>query len=93
MGANMKLPLPTYQRFTNLYSIAEAIAVFREKIDEAIQTLTAEPNMRFHSKNHLIQMVMYTAGLFMSEDSFKDVEQYLGDGVDALLRDFGVQHE
>ena len=89
----MKLPLPTYGRFTNLYSIAEAISMFVTKIDSAIKTLTAEPNMRFHSKNHLVQLVMFHSGLFMCEESFKDVETYLGENIGTLLRDFGVNHE
>jgi hypothetical protein len=64
--------------------------MFVEKLDEAIKTLTAEPNMRFHGKNHLIQLVIFHSGLFMCEASFHDVEDYLGaEGVDALLRDFG----
>jgi hypothetical protein len=87
----MKLPIPTYKNFINPYAIGEAISMFVTKIDEAVKTLTSEPNMRFHSKNHLVQMVMYTAGLFMSEESFRDVEQYLDDSVDAILRDFGGQ--
>lgn len=85
----MKLPLPTYQQFTNLYNIAEAISMFATKIDEALKILTEEPNMRFHGKNHLIQLLMYEAKMFMCEDSFKDVEKYLGDGVGVILRDFG----
>jgi hypothetical protein len=85
----MKLPLPTYGRFTNLYSIAEAINMFVTSINSAIKELTAEPNMRFHSKGHLVQMLVYTANMPMCEDSFKRVDQYLGDGAAAILRDFG----
>jgi hypothetical protein len=88
----MKLPLPTYKYFINLYAIGEAISMFVTKIDEAVKTLTTTPNMRFHSRNHLIQLVMYTAGLFMSEENFKDVEQYLDDSVEVILRDFGGSH-
>ncbi|MNJ35269.1 hypothetical protein D3C77_300000 [compost metagenome] len=86
----MKLPLPTYGRFVNLPEIAEVIHMFRTKIDDVIKSLITEPNMQFHSKNHMIQLVMYHAGLFMSEESYKDVETYLGEGADTLLRDFGV---
>lgn len=88
----MNLPLPTYKHFINLYSIAEAIGMFVTSIDSAIKNLIAEPNMQFHGKNHLIQLIMREAKMFMCEESFKDVEQYLGDGVDALLRDFGAHH-
>lgn len=66
--------------------------MFANKIDEAIKALIAEPNMGFHGKNHMIQLVMHRAGLFMGEESFRDVEAYLGDeGADALLRDFGCE--
>lgn len=66
--------------------------MFANKIDETIKNLIAEPNMRFHGKNHMIQLIMYRAGMFMGEESFRDVERYLGDeGADALLRDFGVE--
>jgi hypothetical protein len=86
----MKLPLPTYGRFTNLYSIAEAIAVFVNQIDTAIKTLTSKDSgIRFHSENHMVQMIMYTAGLPMCEESFKDVETYLGENLSVLMRDFG----
>jgi hypothetical protein len=90
----MNLPLPTYKSFINLYAIGEALHMFVNQIDEALKTLTAETNMRFHSKGHLVQMVqmvMYTAGLPMNEDSFKDIEQYLGDGINAILRDYGAR--
>lgn len=89
----MKLPLPTYGKFINLYSIAEAIGMFVNKIDSAIKTLTAETNMQFHSKNHLVQMIVYTAGLPMNEESFRDVEDYIGENLGVLLRDYGVTHE
>lgn len=85
----MKLPLPTYGYFTNLYAIAEAINMFVTSINSAIKKLTAEPNMQFHSKNQMIQLIMYHAGLFMCEESFKDVEEYLGEAAGTLLRDFG----
>ncbi|MDH0707038.1 hypothetical protein N5D53_10970 [Pseudomonas sp. GD03862] len=90
----MKLPLPTYKHTLNSYLLVEAVVMFVNKIDEAIKSLIAEENMRFHGKNHMIQMIMHRAGLFMCEESYKDVERYLGDeGADALLRDFGVDHE
>ncbi|SDO20034.1 hypothetical protein SAMN04489798_2304 [Pseudomonas arsenicoxydans] len=85
----MKLPLPTYHHFPNFYSIAEAVSMFAKKIEEAIKSLTAEPNIRFHSEKHLIQLVMYAAGLLMCEDSFKDVEEYLSDNLGVILRDYG----
>ncbi|POG00121.1 hypothetical protein [Pseudomonas putida] len=87
----MKLPLPTYIHSLNPILLLEAVYMFSNKIDEAIKSLIAEPNMRFHGKKHLIQMVMYHAGLFMCEESFRDVEQYLAEGADALLRDFGCE--
>lgn len=66
--------------------------MFSNKIDEAIKSLIAEPNMRFHGKNHMIQLIMHSSDMFMCEESFRDVERYLGDeGADALLRDFGVE--
>lgn len=67
--------------------------MFANKIDEAIKGLVAEENMRLHGRNHLIQLVMYRAGLFMCEENYKDIERYLGDGATALLRDFGCEHE
>ena len=85
----MKLPLPTYGYFTNLYAIAEALNMFVTKIDSAIKKLTAEPNMRFDSHNHMIQLIMFHSGLFMCEESFKDVENYLGENLGTLLRDYG----
>lgn len=85
----MNIPLPTYGRCVNFYAIAEAVSMFADKIDTAIKTLTSEPKIGFASKRHLIQLVMYTAGLFMCEESFKDVERYLGDGAETILRDFG----
>lgn len=89
----MKLPLPTYRHPGNAHQLIEAISMFVNKIDEAIKSLIAEPNMRFHGRAHLIQLIMRRAGLFMCEESYKDVERYLGDeGADALLRDFGVDH-
>lgn len=88
----MKLPLPTYKTFLNLYSIAEALHMFANQIDEAIKNLISEPNMRFHGKNHMVQLIMCHSGLPMSEESFKDVERYLGDELDALLRNYGVAH-
>ena len=64
--------------------------MFVEKLEEALKTLTAEPNMCFHSRNHLIQLVMFHSGMTMCETSFMDVDEYLGsEGVGALLRDFG----
>lgn len=86
----MNIPLK-YGYFINLHSIAEAALMFTDKINTTINELTAIPNMKFHSRHHMVQMIAYTAGLFMSEDSFKEVESYLGDGVEALLRDFGGQ--
>lgn len=65
--------------------------MFVKKVDEAIKNLIAEPNMRFHGKNHMIQLIMHRAGMFMSEESFRDVEAYLAEGADTLLRDFGVE--
>jgi len=85
----MKLPLPTYRRFMDLYSIAEAIGMFVNQIDEAIKSLTAD-GVQFHSKNHLVQLIMFHSGLPMTEESFRDVENYLGEGVDELL--YGVAH-
>ncbi|MCE6980750.1 hypothetical protein EI534_25925 [Pseudomonas frederiksbergensis] len=87
----MKLPLPTYQHFTNLYAIAEALHMFTNKIDEAIKSLTAD-SMQFHGKNHMIQLVMFHSGLPMTEESYKDVETYLGENLGVLLRDYGVAH-
>ncbi|WP_160106161.1 hypothetical protein [Pseudomonas izuensis] len=87
----MKLPLPTYKNFINLYAIGEALHMFVNQIDEAIKTLTAD-GVQFHTKNHMIQLIMREAKMFPCEESFKDVETYLGDGADALLRDFGVAH-
>lgn len=88
----MKLPLPTYKHTLNSYLLVEAVVMFANKIDEAIKSLIAEPNMRFHGRAHLIKLVMYHAGLFMCEESYKDVERYLGgEGADALLRDFGCE--
>lgn len=87
----MKLPLPTYRRPANITKLIEAISMFANQIDEAIKNLIAEPNMGLYNKNHLIQLIMFHAGLFMSEDNFKDIERYLGDGADALLRDYGVR--
>ena len=89
----MKLPLPTYGRFPDYISIIEVIAVYINKIDNAVRSLTKDKNMQFHGKNHLIQMIMVTAGLQMCEESFKDVEDYLGEAIGPLLRDFGVHHE
>ncbi len=85
----MKLPLPTWGRCTNLYSIAEAIGMFTTQINDAIKKLTAEPNMRFHSKNHLVQKIMHEAKMTMCTESFKDVETYLGENLGVLLRDYG----
>lgn len=65
--------------------------MFANKIDEAIKSLIAEQNMQFHGKKHMIQLIMYHAGMFMSEESFHDVETYLAEGADALLRDFGAE--
>ncbi|MNH44836.1 hypothetical protein D3C79_1071140 [compost metagenome] len=65
--------------------------MFSNKVDEAINGLITEPNMRFHGKNHMIQLIMYHAGLFMCEESYRDVEAYLAEGADALLRDFGCE--
>lgn len=87
----MKLPLPTYQKPANFYNIAEAISMFVTKIDAAIKYLTTEPNMQFHSKNHLIQMIMFYGGLFSCEETFHDVENYLGENLEVLLRDYGVR--
>ncbi|MFG0765686.1 hypothetical protein ACF8Q9_02170 [Pseudomonas sp. TYF_15] len=88
----MKLPLPTYRHPGNPHQLIEVVSMFVHKIDEAIKSLVAEPNMRFHGKNHMIQMIMHRAGLFMCEESFMDVKRYLGDeGADALLRDFGCE--
>jgi hypothetical protein len=89
----MKLPLPTYRHPLHVIQLIEAISMFVNKIDTAIKNLIAEPNMQFHGKNHLVRLVMFHAGLFMSEESFNDVESYLGrEGIDSLLRDFGVHH-
>lgn len=66
--------------------------MFVNKINSAIKTLTTEPNMRFHSKNHMIQLIMYASGMPMCTESFKEVESYLEDGAEAILRDFGVHH-
>ncbi|WP_433737436.1 hypothetical protein [Pseudomonas putida] len=88
----MNIPLPTYKRFMNLYAIGEAILMFVNKIDDAIKSLTAD-GVRFHGKNHMIQLIVREAKMFPCEESFKDVERYLGDGADALLRDYGVSHE
>jgi hypothetical protein len=85
----MKLPLPTYRHPIHASQLVEAVSMFVEKLAEAVKTLTAEPNMRFDSHNQMIQLIMYHAGLFMCEESFKDVEQYLGDGAGVILRDFG----
>ncbi|MEZ1837560.1 hypothetical protein QVM62_06825 [Pseudomonas putida] len=87
----MKLPLPTYRHPGNVGQLIEVISMFVNKIDEAINSLIAEPNMRFHGKNHMIQLIMYRAGMFMSEESYKDVEAYLAEGADVLLRDFGCE--
>lgn len=84
----MKLPLPTYTHALNPYLLIEAVVMFSNKIDEVVKDLMAEPNMRFHGKNHMIQLIMHRAGMFMSEESFRDVETYLAEGADALLRDF-----
>lgn len=89
----MNLPLPTYRRPGDITQLLEAVSMFVDKIDTAIKSLIAEPNIRFHGKNHLVRLVMFHSGLFMCEESFRDVETYLGDGADALLRDFGVDHE
>ncbi|MCO1621326.1 hypothetical protein [Pseudomonas putida] len=87
----MKLPLPTYRHPGNAYQLIEVISMFVGKVDEAIKSLIAEENMRFHGKNHMIQLIMRRAGLFMCEESFRDVEAYLAEGADALLRDFGCE--
>lgn len=87
----MKLPLPTYRHPGNAAHIIEVISMFANKIDEAVKSLIAEPNMQFHGKAHLIRLVMYHAGLFMCEESYRDVETYLAEGADALLRDFGCE--
>ncbi|AXM97698.1 hypothetical protein ABGT18_09800 [Pseudomonas putida] len=87
----MKLPLPTYQHPGNAYQLIEAASMFAHKIDEAVKVLIAEPNMRFHGKNHMIQLIMHRSGMFMSEESFRDVEAYLAAGADTLLRDYGVE--
>ncbi|MNN70097.1 hypothetical protein D3C81_1859290 [compost metagenome] len=88
----MKLPLPTYKHSFNPYLLIEAVSMFANKIDEAVKALIEEPNMGFHSKSHMIQLIMRRAGLFMGEENYKDIERYLGDeGADALLRDFGVE--
>ncbi|MFG0325034.1 hypothetical protein ACF8EF_22285 [Pseudomonas sp. zjy_15] len=87
----MKLPLPTYKHTLKSYLLVEAVVMFVNKIDEAINGLIAEPNMSFHGKNHMIQLIMRRAGLFMCEESFRDVEAYLAEGADALLRDFGCE--
>ncbi|MDM9599228.1 hypothetical protein QTN23_06970 [Pseudomonas shirazica] len=90
----MKLPLPTYKHSCNPYLLLEAVYMFVNTIDEVIKSLITQENMRFHGRNHLIQLIMYRAGMFMSEESFHDVERYLGDeGADALLRDYGVDYE
>ena len=86
----MKLPLPTYRHPGNAAEIIEVISMFANKIDEAIKELIAEPNMGFHSKSHMIKLIMYRTGLFMGEENYKDIEAYLAEGADALLRDFGV---
>lgn len=87
----MKLPMPTYRHPGNPHQLIEVVSMFVHKIDEAINGLIAEPNMRFHGKNHMIQSIMRRAGLFMCEESFRDVEAYLAEGADALLRDFGCE--
>lgn len=86
----MKLPLPTYRRPGRISELIEAISVFVNKIDEAIETLMAD-GVEFHGKNHMIQLIMCRAGMFMCEESFKDIETYLGENLDALLRDYGVR--
>lgn len=85
----MNLPLPTYRRPANIAQLIEAISMFANQIDEAIKTLTAETNVRFHGKNHMIQLIMCEAKMFMCEDSFRDVETYLAENLGTLLRDFG----
>ncbi|MHC8382657.1 hypothetical protein [Pseudomonas sp. LB3P14] len=85
----MKLPLPTYQHFTDIYAIAEALNMFVNQIDTAIKNLIAVPNMQFHGKNHMVQLIMREAKMFMSEESFRDVETYLGENLGVLLRDYG----
>lgn len=87
----MKLPLPTYRHRGNAYKLIEAVSMFVSKIDEAIKSLIAEENMRFHGKNHMIQLIVHRSGMFMSEESFRDVEAYLAEGADALLRDYGCE--
>jgi hypothetical protein len=87
----MKLPLPTYTHALNPYLLIEAVVMFANKIDEAIKSLIAEPNMGFHSKSHMIKLIMRRAGLFMGEENYKDIEAYLAEGADVLLRDFGVE--
>ncbi|MCO8261745.1 hypothetical protein NC656_09310 [Pseudomonas asiatica] len=87
----MKLPLPTYRHPGSAAQLIEVISMFVNKIDEAIKSLIAEPNMRFHGRRHMIKLIMYHAGLFMCEESYRDVEAYLAEGADALLRDFGVE--
>ncbi|MNG17409.1 hypothetical protein D3C84_1013910 [compost metagenome] len=66
--------------------------MFMAKIDTAIKNLTADANMQFHGKSHMIQLIMFHAGFFMCEESFKDIERYLGDNLEVLLRDFGVRY-
>lgn len=85
----MDLPLPKYRTPCDAANLIMVISMFAEKIDAAIKTLTAEANMQFAGKNHMVQLIMYTAGLFMSEENFKDIETYLGEGAEVLLRDFG----
>lgn len=88
----MNLPLPKYKQFINLYAIAEALQMFVNSIDEAIKSLT-DDKVQFHGKNHMIQMIMTRAGMFMCEESFHDVEDYLGENLGVLLSDYGVRHE
>lgn len=87
----MKLPIK-YGRRIDLYNIAEVLYMFTGKIDAAIKKLTKD-SVRFHSRNHMIKLIMFHAGFFMCEESFKDVEQYLGENLSVLLRGYGVNHE
>ena len=88
----MNIPLPTYGKFFNLYAIAEAIYMFVNQIDSALKSLTQDC-VRFHSKNYLVKRVMHEAKMFPCMESYLDVETYLGEKLDELMRKFGENHE